>query len=113
MDEVDGMAGNEDRGGIQELIQLIKSSRVPVICTCNDRRHPKIRSLTNYCFDLQFSRPNAKQILVSYSSPVEADPFKSPRNSNCFYNQALVIDIPTVVEPALIVCCWIFFFRVL
>jgi replication factor C subunit 1 len=65
MDEVDGMAGNEDRGGIQELIQLIKSSRIPVICMCNDRHHPKIRSLTNYCFDLQFSRPNAKQILVS------------------------------------------------
>jgi len=63
MDEVDGMAGNEDRGGIQELIQLIKSSRIPVICMCNDRHHPKIRSLTNYCFDLQFSRPSAKQIL--------------------------------------------------
>jgi replication factor C subunit 1 len=76
MDEVDGMAGNEDRGGIQELIQLIKSSRVPVICMCNDRHHPKIRSLTNYCFDLQFSRPNAKQILVSCSLPVEADHLK-------------------------------------
>jgi len=24
MDEVDGMAGNEDRGGVAELIQLIK-----------------------------------------------------------------------------------------
>lgn len=28
MDEVDGMAGNEDRGGIQELISLIKTSKV-------------------------------------------------------------------------------------
>lgn len=62
MDEVDGMAGNEDRGGMQELIQLIKGCRVPVICMCNDRHHPKIRSLTNYCFDLQFSRPSIKQI---------------------------------------------------
>lgn len=43
MDEVDGMAGNEDRGGIAELIQLIKSSHVPIICMCNDRNHPKIR----------------------------------------------------------------------
>ncbi|XP_021919425.1 replication factor C subunit 1 isoform X2 [Zootermopsis nevadensis] len=62
MDEVDGMAGNEDRGGMQELIQLIKSCRVPVICMCNDRHHQKIRSLTNYCFDLQFSRPRVEQI---------------------------------------------------
>ncbi|GFG38063.1 hypothetical protein Cfor_02338 [Coptotermes formosanus] len=78
MDEVDGMAGNEDRGGIQELIQLIKSSRVPVICTCNDRRHPKIRSLTNYCFDLQFSRPNAKQILGAMMSICFKEGIKVP-----------------------------------
>ena len=42
MDEVDGMGGS-DRGGIQELILLIKKSRVPIICICNDRQHQKIR----------------------------------------------------------------------
>ncbi|XP_063243328.1 replication factor C subunit 1 [Bacillus rossius redtenbacheri] len=62
MDEVDGMAGNEDRGGVQELIQLIKNTRVPVICMCNDRHHPKIRSLVNHCFDLGFSKPRVEQI---------------------------------------------------
>uniref|UniRef100_A0A4W5LNF6 Uncharacterized protein n=1 Tax=Hucho hucho TaxID=62062 RepID=A0A4W5LNF6_9TELE len=36
MDEIDGMAGNEDRGGIQEMIGLIKQSRIPIICMCND-----------------------------------------------------------------------------
>ncbi|RZF43766.1 hypothetical protein LSTR_LSTR009189 [Laodelphax striatellus] len=62
MDEVDGMAGNEDRGGIQELIQLVKSAHVPIICMCNDRNHPKMRSLVNYCFDLRVSRPRVEQI---------------------------------------------------
>lgn len=64
MDEVDGMAGNEDRGGMQELIQLIKNTSVPIICMCNDRNHPKVRSLANYCFDLRFSRPRVEQIRV-------------------------------------------------
>lgn len=62
MDEVDGMAGNEDRGGIQELIALIKNTHVPIICMCNDRNHPKIRSLVNYCYDLRFSKPKLEQI---------------------------------------------------
>ncbi|XP_064547571.1 replication factor C subunit 1 [Drosophila montana] len=62
MDEVDGMAGNEDRGGMQELIALIKDSSVPIISMCNDRNHPKIRSLVNYCYDLRFQRPRAEQI---------------------------------------------------
>ncbi|XP_066242266.1 replication factor C subunit 1 isoform X1 [Saccopteryx leptura] len=62
MDEVDGMAGNEDRGGVQELIGLIKHTKIPIICMCNDRNHPKIRSLVHYCFDLRFPRPRVEQI---------------------------------------------------
>lgn len=62
MDEVDGVAGNADRGGIQELITLIKRSRIPIICICNDRQHKKIRSLAGYCYDLRFYRPNVQQI---------------------------------------------------
>uniref|UniRef100_A0A672NQS2 Replication factor C subunit 1 n=1 Tax=Sinocyclocheilus grahami TaxID=75366 RepID=A0A672NQS2_SINGR len=64
MDEVDGMAGNEDRGGIQEMIGLIKQSKIPIICMCNDRNHQKIRSLANYCYDLRFQRPRVEQIKV-------------------------------------------------
>jgi hypothetical protein len=45
MDEVDGMGGS-DRGGIPELIKVIKGSRNPIICICNDRQCQKIR---RYC----------------------------------------------------------------
>ncbi len=68
MDEVDGMAGNEDRGGVAELILLLKHSKIPVICMCNDRNHQKIRSLANYCFDLRFQRPRADQIKAAMMS---------------------------------------------
>ncbi|VDK40937.1 unnamed protein product [Taenia asiatica] len=70
MDEVDGMAGNEDRGGMQELIGIIKTSKVPVICLCNDRQSPKIRSLANYCLDLRFHRPRVEQIKAAVLSMV-------------------------------------------
>ena len=58
------MAGNEDRGGMQELINLIKSTKIPIICMCNDRNSQKVRSLANYCFDLRFQRPRVDQIKV-------------------------------------------------
>lgn len=66
MDEVDGMAGNEDRGGMQELINLIKQTKIPIICMCNDRNHQKIRSLANYCYDLRFTKPRLEQIRVNH-----------------------------------------------
>ncbi|KAK6167429.1 hypothetical protein SNE40_021461 [Patella caerulea] len=62
MDEVDGMAGNADRGGLQELVQLIKGSKIPVLCICNDRNSTKMRTLSNYCFDLRFYKPRLEQI---------------------------------------------------
>ncbi|XP_065174937.1 replication factor C subunit 1-like isoform X2 [Sycon ciliatum] len=68
MDEVDGMAGNEDRGGMQELVALIKSTKMPIICMCNDRQSQKIRSLANYCFDLRFQRPRVEQIRAAMLS---------------------------------------------
>lgn len=78
MDEVDGMAGNEDRGGMAEFIALIKSSSVPIICMCNDRNHPKIRSLLNYCFDLRFARPRIEQIKSAILSICFKEKIKIP-----------------------------------
>jgi len=62
MDEVDGMGGNADRGGIKELIQFIRKTKIPIICICNDRSNIKIRNLANYCFDLKFSKIRVPQI---------------------------------------------------
>jgi replication factor C subunit 1 len=56
MDEVDGM-GAGDRSGMAELIKMIKTSQVPIICICNDRQSQKIRSLVQYCMDLRCRRP--------------------------------------------------------
>ncbi|NP_001006456.2 replication factor C subunit 1 [Gallus gallus] len=78
MDEVDGMAGNEDRGGIQELIGLIRHTKVPIICMCNDRNHPKIRSLVHYCFDLRFQRPRLEQIKGAMMSIAFKEGLKIP-----------------------------------
>ncbi|KAA0722360.1 Replication factor C subunit 1 A1-P145 [Triplophysa tibetana] len=78
MDEVDGMAGNEDRGGIQEMIGLIKQSKIPIICMCNDRNHQKIRSLANHCYDLRFQRPRVEQIKGAVMSIAFKEGLKIP-----------------------------------
>lgn len=53
MDEVDGC----DIGGVGEVIEMIRTTQMPILCTCNDRWHPKLRSLMNYVEDMRFSRP--------------------------------------------------------
>lgn len=63
MDEVDGMSKG-DRGGIAEIIHMIKNTTVPIICICNDRQSEKIRSLAGHCFDIRFHKPH-KQLIVN------------------------------------------------
>ena len=64
MDEVDGMSGNEDRGGVSAIIDIIKKTKTPIICIANDRQSPKLRTLANYCYDLKFVHPDKRQISV-------------------------------------------------
>ncbi|XP_044776168.1 LOW QUALITY PROTEIN: replication factor C subunit 1-like [Neomonachus schauinslandi] len=78
MDEVDGMVGNEDRGGIEELTGLIKHKKIPIICMCNDRNHPKIHSLVHYGFDLSFQRPRVEQIKGAMMSIALKEGLKAP-----------------------------------
>lgn len=61
MDEVDGMSGG-DQGGIQELIQSIHSSKIPIVCICNDKYSPKLKSLVGHCMELGFAKPSAQQV---------------------------------------------------
>ena len=64
MDEVDGMSGNEDRGGISAIIDIIKKTKIPIICIANDRQSPKLKSLANYCYDLKFVHPDKRAISI-------------------------------------------------
>lgn len=56
IDEIDGIAGSEDRGGTLELIKMIKESNYPIILTANNPWDPKLRSLRSYCQLIQFGK---------------------------------------------------------
>ncbi|KAI8338434.1 replication factor RFC1 C terminal domain-containing protein [Chlamydoabsidia padenii] len=61
MDEVDGMSGG-DRGGSAELARLIRSTKVPIICVCNDSRSDKVKPLLKVCFETKFTRTPARSL---------------------------------------------------
>ena len=54
LDEVDGVAGREDRGGIGAIVKIVKASRVPVIMAANDPDLKKIRPLKKVCVLIRF-----------------------------------------------------------
>ncbi|MCX6820934.1 MAG: replication factor C large subunit [Candidatus Aenigmarchaeota archaeon] len=45
IDEIDGLSGNADRGGVAEVVKLIERSAYPIILTANDSHSQKLKPL--------------------------------------------------------------------
>ncbi len=63
VDEVDGISGKEDRGGIPELIELIKESPYPIILTANNIWRKKFSSLRRKCLLIKLKELKYNDIL--------------------------------------------------
>lgn len=72
MDEVDGLSAG-DRGGAQELCKMIPVTRVPIVCSCNDKQHQKVRTLAKYCRVIQFNSPDAASAIRRCKSILKAE----------------------------------------
>lgn len=56
MDEVDGLSGGGERGGVGEMADLIRKTTVPILCIAN-QTPPKLKPLQNACLTIKFHRP--------------------------------------------------------
>ncbi len=56
VDEADGLSGNEDRGGVQELSRIIDDSDVPIILTVNDPWTEKLAIIRKKCELVEFNK---------------------------------------------------------
>ncbi|QGA80257.1 replication factor C large subunit [Candidatus Nanohalobium constans] len=62
IDEVDGMSGNSDRGGVKEIGNIVDNSRFPVIMTANDAYDQSIRSLRNRAKEIKLDSVHTNSI---------------------------------------------------
>lgn len=65
LDEVDGISGREDLGGLEYLIKIMKESTIPVIMAANTQDNAKIKQLSKVCKTVKFS-PVPPRILAMF-----------------------------------------------
>ena len=63
LDEIDGISGRQDLGGIESLVMLIKEPTVPIIMAANNR-DSKLRPLTKICKVVEFNRVHPSLLLL-------------------------------------------------
>src|ERR687895_1168508 len=63
LDEIDGISGRQDLGGIESLVMLIKEPTVPIIMAANSR-DSKLRALNRLCKVVEFDRVHPSLLLL-------------------------------------------------
>ncbi|MBN1159649.1 MAG: replication factor C large subunit, partial [Candidatus Diapherotrites archaeon] len=62
VDEVDGMQGNSDRGGMAALAKILRAPVAPVILTANDAYKVSLRSVRGLCKLVKLGKVNYRSI---------------------------------------------------
>ena len=65
LDEVDGVFGQQDRGGIKAIINIIKESLIPVVMAANDVDQQKLRPLKKVCQMIRFQQIRVPLIITT------------------------------------------------
>ncbi|MCL1978532.1 MAG: replication factor C large subunit [Candidatus Bathyarchaeota archaeon] len=76
MDEVDGIAGNEDRGGVSAIIKIVENTRTPVIMAANDPDLEKLRPLKKVCLLIRFQQARIPLIIMALKKICEQEHIK-------------------------------------
>lgn len=79
IDEIDGLSNQEDRGGIQAILELVSDSVYPIILTANNPFDSKFSSLRSKSILLEYKAISQKEIekaleIISQKEKIEIDP---------------------------------------
>jgi len=61
-DEIDGITGSADRGGLREITKIVKETGSPIILIANDAYNPRFSTLRKSCQLIEFKKPTKTQI---------------------------------------------------
>lgn len=64
LDEVDGIFGQQDRGGVGAIVKIIQESRIPIVLTANNTEIQKLRPLKKVCHLIRFRRVRIPLIIA-------------------------------------------------
>lgn len=62
LDEVDGLLGRSDYGGVEYIKDAVKTTQNPVIMAANDQDADEIKKLSSVCVALPFKPPPPRQV---------------------------------------------------
>jgi replication factor C large subunit len=97
-DEIDGITGREDRGGVGAITQIAKAALVPIILIANNAYDPRLGSLRYYCEAIEFKKPAAGAVVKHLKRICDREEIKADEASLKFIAQRSEGDVRSAVN---------------
>jgi len=62
LDELDGLTGTADRGGVKAITDVVKAAQCPIVLISNSAYDPRFSNLRLYCLLIEFKKPAAGEV---------------------------------------------------
>ena len=62
LDELDGLTGTSDKGGVKAITDVVKIAQCPVILIANSAYDPRFSNLRSYCLLIEFKKPPVGEV---------------------------------------------------
>lgn len=78
LDELDGLTGTADKGGVKAITDIVKTAQCPIILIANNAYDPRFTNLRNYCLLIEFKKPPTGEVMkhlkrICTSEEIQAD----------------------------------------
>jgi len=97
-DELDGLTGREDRGGVGAITQIVKAARVPIILIANNAYDPRLGALRFYCETIEFKKPATGAVMKNLKRICDHESIKTDESTLKFIAQRSEGDVRSAVN---------------
>ena len=98
LDELDGLMGNADKGGVKATTNIIKTARCPVVLIANNAYDTRFRTLRSYCLLIDFKKPISNSITKRLQHICEREGIQADENTLKFLAQRSGGDVRSAVN---------------
>ena len=98
LDELDGLTGSSDRGGVKAISDVVKAAQCPVILIANNAFDPRYATLRSYCLLIEFKKPTANEVAIRLKHISQAEGIHTDEAALKFIAQRSEGDVRSAVN---------------
>jgi replication factor C large subunit len=98
LDELDGLTGTSDRGGVKAITVVVKAAQSPIVLIANSAYDPRFSNLRNYCLLIEFKKPPASEVMKHLKRICLLEEIQADENALKFISQRSGGDVRSAVN---------------